>query len=98
MDMQHQLQQKVRTINDDIEGFTDTVKQGLEASHSLLNLVKSKIQLVNGVVSIFSRPVRSAFQLASFIIMIRAAFIGGIYTSIGLVMGSMLGVLVMQQV
>ncbi|QNP97822.1 nuclear fusion protein KAR5 [Yarrowia lipolytica] len=98
MDMQHQLQQKVRTINDDIEGFTDTVKQGLEASHSLLNLVKSKIQLVNGVVSVFSRPVRSAFQLASFIIMIRAAFIGGIYTSIGLVMGSMLGVLVMQQV
>lgn len=98
LDMQLQLQEKVQTINQDIEGFTDTVKQGLEASQTLLNLVKSKIQLVNSVMSVFSRPVRSAFQLGSFIIMLRAAFIGGVYTSIGLVVGSMLGVLVMQHV
>lgn len=98
LDMQQQLQDKVLAINEDIEGFTDTVKQGLEASQTLLSLVKSKIQLVNGLMSVFSKPVRSAFQLGSFIVMIRAAFIGGVYTSIGLVVGSMLGVLVMQGV
>ncbi|KAG5361611.1 Nuclear fusion protein [Yarrowia sp. C11] len=96
LDMQQQLEEKVKAINQDIEGFTDTVKQGLEASHTLVDLLKSKVQLVNGVMSVFSRPVRSAFQLGSFIIMLRAAFIGGVYTSIGLVVGSMFGVFVMQ--
>lgn len=96
MDMQEELEGKVRGISDDITGFTETVKEGLEASETLLKVVKSKVQLVNGIMQIFSQPVKSAFQLASLIVMVRVGLFGGVYVSLGVVVGSVLGVWLMQ--
>lgn len=98
LDMQEELHTKVRELNNDIEGFTENVKQGLEASQTLLTMIRSKVQLVNGIVQVFSQPVKSAIQLGSLLIMIRAAFVGGMYTSVGLVVGSGIAVFLMQNI